>query len=837
MLLLKSIKKIYNTSKTHVIAIDDISIELPDKGLVFIMGESGSGKTTLLNLMSGLDSCTEGSVCLNDKEITSYSEREWDTLRNRHMGIVFQSFNLIEDMSVKENLELPLKILAIDSNCIDKRVVEALEYVNLAGYENRRTHELSAGQKQRIAIARAIIKRPDILLADEPTGNLDPVNSKAIFELLEDISKHCLVVIITHDNTSAYKYADRIIKIAEGRVVEDIDNISMKKLVKHKHKFLLHNNKTGKTVTEDIFIDEFDIKEQVLNAYTMLKSSEKEIDLALKIEISEFEQEKDDMEWEQCHNTKRLGIFEILKNSMSNLKKRKFRLGITVILFAFTSMLCLLFAQLNANDYIKALSMYMSEKDIDKVHAYKDIKIYEEDEIKQEAQLYSGKTVYEDLVSVVGENNLLKCYSGIEVEYYDKEGMAKYNVIDAVIYSDEKALEEVDICGRLPITYNEITLDKETSRIFKITEDNLNESITVGGEKFTLVGILNEDIIDGISFSILSDKYIENEKVNAESIEYRANGIVESVAVKVYVETSEIVGKIGDVTRNESFSLCYGRVPEKENEIMISLEMAEQIGYEGNEYFPTDFKLPDLYDEKYQGIYDDCINMYDFLGKKIKVVGIYEDYYYEDSPCPSIAINDVAYEKIKEQYYQYFCFDRYIIFSECDDAYGVLEKLNGMGYRIDTEVSRYVYAFMDISSELKTIMIWVIVVCCIIALFMMISYIIYNVNDHSKKIGVLRAIGVSNKDILRMFLYETIGICVISALLSAIGMDMVIGLLNTKIGEMTAISGLVMMVCDNMLTSKIIVAVIFAGIALTILPLLRLMKKKSITLINNNPEG
>lgn len=837
MLLLKSIKKIYNTSKTQVIAIDGISIELPDKGLVFIMGESGSGKTTLLNLMSGLDSCTEGSVCLNDKEITSYSEREWDTFRNRHMGIVFQSFNLIDDMSVKENLALPLKILAIDSNCINERVKQALEYVNLAGYENRRTYELSAGQKQRIAIARAIIKRPDILLADEPTGNLDPVNSKAIFELLEDISKHCLVVIITHDNTSAYKYADRIIKIADGRIVEDIDNISMKKLVKHKHKFSIHNNKTGKTVTENIFIDEFDIKEQVLKAYTMLKSSEKEIDLALRIELSEFDKEKDDMEWEQCHNTKRLGIFEILKNSMSNLKKRKFRLGITVILFAFTSMLCLLFAQLNSNDYIKALSMYMSQKGIDKVHAYKDIKIYEDDEMKQEAQLYSGKTVYDDLAEIVGESNLLKCRSGIEVGYCNSEDIPRFSMIEAVIYNDERALEDVEICGRLPVMHNEIALDKESARIFKLTEDNLNESINVDGEVFTLVGILKEDIIEDISLSILSYKYIENEILNAQSIECHANGIVESVAVKTYVETSEIIGKISDVTKNESFSLCYGKIPEKENEILISLQMAEQIGYEGDEYFPTDFKLPDLYNEKYQGIYDNCVNMYDFLGKKIKVVGIYEDYYYEDSPCPSIAINDIAYEKIKEQYYQYFCFDRYIIFSESNDAYEMLEKLNEINYRIDTKVSRYVYAFMDISRELKTIVICIIAVCCIIALFMMISYIIYNVNDHSKKIGVLRAIGVSNKDILRMFLYETIGICAISALLSAIGMDRVIGLLNSKIEEMTATSGLVMLVCDNMLTSKIIVAVIFVGITLTILPLFRLMKKKSIILINNNSEG
>ncbi len=840
MLALKNVKKTYTTSLDKVHAVDDITLELPDKGLVFIMGESGSGKTTLLNLLSGLDNCTEGTISSDaDEEITSFDEKQWDTYRNKHMGIVFQSFNLIDDMTVMENLALPLRILDLPKQEEIKKVREILEYVNLSGYEDRKTYELSAGQKQRIAIARAIIKRPDILLADEPTGNLDPENSKQIFELLEEISKNCLVVVITHDNISAYKYADRIIKISAGKVIEDINNKKSKELVRYPRLFEIVNKNSGKITVEEININEFDIKKQILDEVNASENIPETVELTIKIDLREKDlPKKESIEWKQYKKVKGLSFFDILKNSIANLKKRKVRLAITIMLFAFTSMLCMLFSQIKANDYIKALSNYAENTNKNKLCAYKNIEIYESGELVSSAQLYTGEEVYKKLVDVVGEKNVIKCIQEFRIEYLTKEQKVRTSSCEGVIYNGEKSIESLSVIGRLPSEKNEVTLDKNTAKSLKITESDIGRKIFLNDEEFLLVGILEESILsDDVHLSIISQRHIDYKCSNDKMIHCSANSLVQSTALGVYINTAEYLGTIKGISSNENFTLIYGRMPENNNEILISLRVAENIGYKGDENFPTDFRIPNLYADKYNGLYDDCINMYDFIGARVKVVGIYEYYCEGEEECPGIVIDDVIYSKVRERYYEYFYNQKYIVNIDGEDIYEKLKALHEDNYKIETEASRYIYGFMEVTDELETVIISVIIVCVIMALFMMISYIVYNIKDHSKKIGVLRAIGVGNRDIIKMFLFETSFICILSAALSVIGTLVVVDVVNSKISEMISVDNLEMLMCDYKLILLIIVVVIVTGIAMTIQPLVRMTKKKSIILINNNPEG
>lgn len=211
-------------------ALRDISIELPSSGFVFVNGISGSGKTTLMNLLAGLALPTSGNIYYNNHNIMQYTQREWAEYRNAVVGIVFQSFNLMEDMTVEENLLLPLYLQKIEFEEKKRCMQEILEYVGLLGYEKHKGNELSAGQKQRIAIARAMIKQPKIILADEATGNLDYVNSESILELFNSISKQCLVILISHDKSAAERYGDRIITLSNGVVISDIDNKLVKQL-------------------------------------------------------------------------------------------------------------------------------------------------------------------------------------------------------------------------------------------------------------------------------------------------------------------------------------------------------------------------------------------------------------------------------------------------------------------------------------------------------------------------------------------------------------------------------------------------------------------------------
>ncbi|HCC04097.1 MAG TPA: ABC transporter permease, partial [Clostridiales bacterium] len=189
----------------------------PETGMVFILGKSGSGKSTLLNVIGGLDKYDKGEIIINGKSTNQFKEKDYDAFRNTYMGFIFQEFNLIEDYSVEQNIKLALELQKKEAT--DDEIERILKKVELTEVSKRKINELSGGQKQRIAIARAVIKNPEIILADEPTGNLDSQTGEQIWKILKDLSKEKLVIVVSHDKESANIYADRIIEIQDGNII------------------------------------------------------------------------------------------------------------------------------------------------------------------------------------------------------------------------------------------------------------------------------------------------------------------------------------------------------------------------------------------------------------------------------------------------------------------------------------------------------------------------------------------------------------------------------------------------------------------------------------------
>lgn len=221
MLILKNIIKDYVTGDTTVRALNDVSINFRESEFVSILGPSGCGKTTMLNIIGGLDRYTSGDLIINGKSTKTFTDENWDTYRNHSIGFIFQSYNLIPHQTVLANVELALTLSGVSKKERKERAVRALEQVGLGEQINKKPSQMSGGQMQRVAIARALINNPDIILADEPTGALDSETSVQIMELLKEISKDKLIIMVTHNPELAEKYSSRIIRCMDGRVIDD----------------------------------------------------------------------------------------------------------------------------------------------------------------------------------------------------------------------------------------------------------------------------------------------------------------------------------------------------------------------------------------------------------------------------------------------------------------------------------------------------------------------------------------------------------------------------------------------------------------------------------------
>ena len=240
MLLLQNVSKTYKTGDLIQVALNNVSLTFRENEFVSILGPSGSGKTTLLNIIGGLDQYDTGDLIINNVSTKKYKDRDWDSYRNHTVGFVFQSYNLIPHQTVLSNVELALTISGISKKERKKRALDALDKVGLKDQAHKKPNQMSGGQMQRVAIARALVNDPDILLADEPTGALDTHTSVQVMELLKEVAKDRLVVMVTHNSEIAEEYSTRIVKLKDGKIIDDSNpfEVEEKKKKKAVHKNL-----------------------------------------------------------------------------------------------------------------------------------------------------------------------------------------------------------------------------------------------------------------------------------------------------------------------------------------------------------------------------------------------------------------------------------------------------------------------------------------------------------------------------------------------------------------------------------------------------------------------
>lgn len=226
MLEIKKISKSYVTGNFKQKALDEFSLKFRKEEFVSILGPSGSGKTTLLNVIGGLDHYDSGDLIINNKSTKNFTDKDWDAYRNNCIGFIFQSYNLISHISILENIEMGMTLSGVSSKIKRKKALEALDRVGLKDHANKRPNQLSGGQMQRVAIARALATDPDIILADEPTGALDSKTSMQIMDLIKEISKDKLVIMVTHNRQLAEQYSTRVVELKDGRLLKDSNPVT-----------------------------------------------------------------------------------------------------------------------------------------------------------------------------------------------------------------------------------------------------------------------------------------------------------------------------------------------------------------------------------------------------------------------------------------------------------------------------------------------------------------------------------------------------------------------------------------------------------------------------------
>ena len=532
MLELKNLKKFYKTKSGTVSALDGVSLTFPATGLVFVTGKSGCGKTTLLNVIGGLDSFDQGEISLLDKSFSAFSPSDYNDYRNTFIGFIFQEYNLLSEFTVEKNIELAMELQGGKSS--KEELDKLLEEVGISELKNRKPAELSGGQRQRVAIARALVKKPRIIMADEPTGALDSATGEQVLQTLKSLSKDKLVIVVSHDREFAEKYADRIIRLVDGKVEEDVvfsENELNENVYNGKDALLVRQ---GTTLTDSE-------KEQLATAVKDCKK----IELIEKLTFREKKQTR------QEQIQKATGSVELQKSKMKvssslllglkSLWVKPFRLILTIILSVVAFAVFGLFdtvANFNTADVVNNLlrnssksvalyGEYIIDDSVDDKYAVK----LSETAVERIAEKtgYNLKGVYDFTDNTTGKavNNLMVTEildSSIRVgKYYytnNFNGFIEFSVDDInsekeispfgykvvageypqLVFVDGvptlKSMSEIAISSYMAqsiIHYSNGMLGEET---VAIEADLINKSITIDGEQYTIKGIIDCGKID-----------------------------------------------------------------------------------------------------------------------------------------------------------------------------------------------------------------------------------------------------------------------------------------------------------------------------------------------------
>ncbi len=775
MIRLDKVNKYFNRHKKNEIhVINEVSLDLPESGLIALLGPSGSGKTTLLNAIGGLDKVNKGSIYVNNEKITRRSSKKIDKIRNLNIGYIFQDYKLVEDLSVYDNVALSLKIIGIkDKKELDKIITYTLDKVNMLRFKKRPVNMLSGGERQRVGIARSLVKNPKIIIADEPTGNLDSKNSIEIMNIIKSISKKYLVVLVTHEEELARFYADRIIELQDGKIIKDYKNDSNNTL-----NYEIENNiylKDYENIThlkeKNINIDVYqndkekiDIKLIFKNGNIYIKSENSDkleiIDNNSNIEvINDHYKEIKDINVD--NNTFDMDYIE------SDVKKKYssiFKLG-SFLTSGYKKILNypILKKILLGGFFISGMFVFYG---ISNIFGTLDIK--DEDFISMNKKY----------LTVEASNIKVKDY----LEYENNED------IDYILPSDSIVTFELDYDKYLQTEYGKGSFSGSLSDINMINSDNL------------IMGVMPKDDYEIVVDKLVLKNFIKSSETSVAGF-YKIDDFLNHEVYLNNMNKFKIVG-ISDINEPNIYA---------SRDLFINMLSNSVIDdYEEYKFIDYNIALPDI--KLVKGKLP--VNDYEVLlpkdnmdytelnkkidvkinGKKLKVVGFYENKTYLKYKDYLVNNNTIKYSLVKKA-------KQISIYSKNDN--NVLDYFHDKKINIyssyDYSKNNYIASQYD-SIKAALILSSVILGISLLEILLMIrsSFL-----SRIKEVGIYRAIGVKKSDIYKMFMGEIIAITSTASLFGICFMTYILDTIN----KMPFVNGMFMVNLFTFLLSIIVVFV------------------------------
>ena len=687
-------------------------------------------------------------------------------------------------------------------------------------------YELSGGQAQRVAIARAIVKNPEIILADEPTGNLDDKTSIKIIEILKRISKTKLVIMVTHDESMAQVYADRIIRVADGVIVSDeyindneyeVGVYATDEPETPAHKF--HGRLAGVMLSiEKIFL-------QVTGKRTY--------NVCVEHIGHEREEEPNICEYQQ-KSVKPLNRKMVLKTAFMNLKKRKARLAITTAVFMVTIFVLLFVSEVIVSMPGKAIDECIRERGIEEIYL-KSIVEYK-NAYRQTDFAQSGNN---DFV----KENVATVWKDFDIERY-ASGLALVSDNNGVDFFTGKGLGEAEIIsGREPVAEDEICITDYMADQMDLTQDPVGMAVYCYGAKLKITGIVGtdykqKDIVKKIRYSKLTnDEIYDIQHVyerayctdglwnylskNATYMRLKSADLFQR-GEQAYLEGEIAVASVRDVTADE---LIYGRRPEAANEIVVSKDLLDRGYVSLEDDNMTTFTAYDLGAEKYNGAYTGMLNLHNY-SDSFKVVGI------ADKKEVQMYMYDETYDEIRNDFFTDCILDVYGIKTNGKQISKYVDSSYRDGVYVDHPLADAVVSVYQVRSSLEKYGVLIIIVFAMLSILLNLAFISYSIYDNHKNIGVLRAMGVRRKDIIAIFMAEAIVMALASYVIANALMFVLIGKVNQSLSS--AENGYIAYFHRSTVMALVIfIIAIVMTVASAIGPVIAMSRKKPVSLIRS----